>query len=90
MKAIETKYLGPTDSNNSRIKAECARGKITISYDYGLTVCENHRAAAQALCEVFEASDKAEYGVDCSSWAWWGGECITGELKNSYVHVFAK
>ncbi len=52
MKAILTKYLGPTNHRPSRIKAIEPDGKsIIINYDYGLDEYELHKSAAVALCD---------------------------------------
>lgn len=51
MQAIITKYLGPTNTKGSRIKATCAAGSITKGYDNALDSDENHRAVAEALCK---------------------------------------
>ena len=48
--AIVTKYLGPTDSRGARVKAVCEAGTVTLPWDHGLHTCENHEAAAMALC----------------------------------------
>lgn len=49
MKAIVTKYLGPTDRRGSRIKAEAEGGNtITIGYPHGSD--NPHLDAALALC----------------------------------------
>jgi len=50
MQAIITKYLGPTNVRGSRIKATCAAGSLTVSYDDALGSDGNHRAVAEALC----------------------------------------
>jgi len=52
MKAIQVKYLGPTNTKPSRWKA-FASGKlqITLSYDYALNSEDNARKAAQALAD---------------------------------------
>lgn len=47
--AIETKYLGPTNSRGGRIKAIAWADSVTISYNHELNHAENHRAAADAL-----------------------------------------
>ena len=49
MQAINTKYLGPTNSRGSRIKATCAAGSITIPFPYELSGQAAHRKAAEAL-----------------------------------------
>ncbi len=47
--AIETKYLGATNTKGSRIKASAAAGSVTLPYDYALDAQGNHKAAADAL-----------------------------------------
>lgn len=49
MQAIITKYIGPTDTKPSRIKAACGAGSITIGYPHDLSGQAVHRAAAEAL-----------------------------------------
>jgi hypothetical protein len=52
MKAIKTKYLGPTNTKGARIKASDGNGNsIIISWDYELDTDFNHVAAAVSLCE---------------------------------------
>lgn len=53
--AIETRYLGPTNTKGGRIKAECWGGNITIGYDHALNSDEAHKAAAVALIEKMSA-----------------------------------
>jgi len=48
--AITTKFIGPTNTRGSRIKASAYAGTITVAYDHSLNNDENHRAAADALC----------------------------------------
>lgn len=47
--AIETKYLGPTNTKGGRIKATAWAGSVTVPYDHALDVQGNHAAAALAL-----------------------------------------
>lgn len=49
MKAIITKYLGPTDHRDARIKAVTDGGTVTLSYDHAHDGYENHMLAATAL-----------------------------------------
>lgn len=50
MQAIQTKYLGPTNTRGSRIKATCAAGSLTIPYPHELDQGQSaHRKAAEAL-----------------------------------------
>lgn len=47
--AIETRYLGPTNTKGGRIKATAWAGSVTVPYDHALNSEDNHRAAAMAL-----------------------------------------
>ena len=49
MQAIQTKYLGPTETKGSRIKAWCDAGSITIGYPYEYSGMDCHLQAAKAL-----------------------------------------
>ena len=75
MKAILVKYISPTNTRGSRLKAtDCDRNSIVISYDHSLERSELYRSAAVALC--------AKMG-------WSGAETlIEGGLGNNSVFVF--
>jgi hypothetical protein len=49
MQAIETKYLGPTNTKGSRIIATCTAGKITVDWNNSLNSGDNHKEAIRAL-----------------------------------------
>jgi hypothetical protein len=52
MKAIKTKYLGPTDYRGGRVKADDGDGNsVTIPWDHGKNSNDNHEAAMIALCK---------------------------------------
>ena len=51
MQTITTKFIGPTNTKGSRIKATCWLGNVTISWDYSLDVEANHHAAVSELVE---------------------------------------
>lgn len=73
MKAIQTKYKGPTNTRGSRIIASDEDGnRITIPYPHELSGQDVHHKAAQALCEKMG----------------WTGELVGGSLKKGYVFVF--
>ena len=73
MKAIETKYIGPTNYRGSRIKAFTEGGnQITIGYDHSLESAKLHLKAAIAL------RDKMT----------WKGKLIGGGSKGGYCFVF--
>lgn len=47
--AIETKYLGPTNTKGGRIKATAWAGSVSLPYDHALSAEKNHKKAAFAL-----------------------------------------
>lgn len=49
MQTIQTKFLGPTNTRGSRIKATCWLTSVTVSWDHSANVEENHAAAIEAL-----------------------------------------
>jgi len=49
MQAIHVKYLPATNTKESRIKAKCAAGSLTIGYPHELSGQAVYRKAAEAL-----------------------------------------
>lgn len=47
--AITTKFINPTDTKGSRVKAKAFAGSLTLPWDHALNPDGNHAAAAQAL-----------------------------------------
>jgi hypothetical protein len=75
MKAIETKYHGPTNTRGARISATDGDGnRIYISYPYELSGEDVHRKAADALCRKMD----------------WPGTLAGGATKRGYVFVFVE
>lgn len=75
MKAIVTRYKGPTNYRGARIIADDGDGnRLTISYPYELSGEAVHRKAAEAL------RDKMG----------WAGELIGGGTRTGYAFVFAE
>lgn len=53
--AIRTRYIGPTDTEGSKIEAVSAQSggrSLIVSYDHGLDGPNNHAAAAVALANA--------------------------------------
>lgn len=72
MPAIRTKYLCPTDTKGSRVKAECKAKSIVVKWDYSLDIEDNHIRAAKKLCVKLE----------------WNCSINSGQLKDgSFAHV---
>lgn len=47
--AIFTRYLGPTNTKGSRIKATARGVSVTVPLDHSLDLVERHEKAARAL-----------------------------------------
>ena len=73
--AIQTRYIGPSNTRGSRVKATAEAGSVTLSWDNALNATDNHRIAAETLAN--------KYG--------WPKNMIGGALPNSsdYVWVVA-
>ena len=72
--AIETKYLGPTDTKGARVRASSQARSFTVGYDHRLNPSDNHAGAAVALA--------GKYG--------WTGRLVGGgnATGTGYVFVF--
>jgi hypothetical protein len=70
--AITTKFIPPTDTRGSRVKATAAAGSKTLYWDHALNIEDNHAAAARALANRFEWSGN-----------WYGG----GLAREGFVFV---
>ena len=73
-KAIETRYLGPTNFRGSRCKASDGDNSIIVEWSSDLDSIDNHHAAALKLC--------AKLG--------WKGNLCAGGTKKGYVFVFTE
>ena len=70
---ITTKFIPPTNSRGSRIKASCQCGSVTVGYDYSLSIDEAHAVATKALLEKFSLD--------------WGNVWSVGANDSGYVFV---
>lgn len=52
--AITTRFLGPTDTKDSRVKAFAEAGSVILNWDHALNSDENHCRAAMALAAKFK------------------------------------
>lgn len=89
MQAIITKYLPATNFRQSKVKATCERGSLTVSWDSALDVGDNHRAACDKLCARFDAEDVRKYGSVLSPHGRWSGSKASGQIPDGrYVFCF--
>ena len=73
MKAITTRFLGPTATKGSRIAASDQDGnRVTITYESHSDTEDAHRKAANTLC----------YKMG------WPTDLASGSIKGGYVFVF--
>ena len=74
MKAILVKYLGPTNTRGTRLKASDLDGNaVTIPYPYALPRGEGKAHAARLLCAKMQ---------------WDSTNLVEGEIKDGTVFVF--
>lgn len=74
MKAITTKFHGPTNTKPSRYSASDQDGnKVTLSTDFTFNSDGNHDRAAVALCHKM---------------GWLTHNLVRGSLAQGYVYVF--
>lgn len=73
LQAITTRYIGPSNTRGSRVKAQAAAGSITLHWDSALNSEDNHAKAAEALARKFEWCGK-----------WYGGG-LPDDKGNVYV-----
>jgi hypothetical protein len=75
MKAIETKYLSPTNTKGARYTAFDLDGnRVTKPAKYNLDSYQNHERVATLL--------KMKMG--------WDGKTVSGATKNGYAFVFVE
>lgn len=75
MKAITTKYHGPTNTRGARISASDLDGnRVSIPYPHELSGEDVHRKAAEALMAKMD----------------WTGPLVGGAVKHGYVFVFVE
>jgi len=87
--AIVTRYVSPTNTRGSRMKAECNRGSITIPFPQECSYEMANVAAAQALCDKFIAEDARDFGSASATGNFYSRKRVCGVLPNSeYAHVF--
>lgn len=87
MQAIETKYLPPTSTRPSRIKASCDRGSITLPWPQEFSGTDCHIYAADVLCFKFSKEDAARHNTPIHK-STWALPRVCGGLKSSFAHVF--
>ena len=75
MKAITTRYLGPTNYRGSRIVASDEDGhRAFVSYLCERSLDQNHDAAAISLCKKMA----------------WYGTLVRGRIEHGNVYVFVE
>jgi hypothetical protein len=71
MKAISTRYSGPTNTRGSRIIATDGDGnRVSVSYDDALNSERSHAAAVRKLCQKMGWHGKLTGGHTKNGMAW--------------------
>ena len=60
--AITTRWHGPTNTRDTRVKATCQAGSITLAWDHNLSIEKNHTYAAEALLRKIGWTDATYHG----------------------------
>ena len=72
MTAIQTKYVGPTNTKPGRIVANAGmKRRVVVDYDHRVSSTDAHRLAVVALCEKFN----------------WGGQWAIGGTETGIIAV---
>lgn len=81
MQAIHTKFIAPTNHRGSRVSAQCAAGRIVVSWDYSADPDGNHARAARMLVQKLGWATR-DGGRTVETF-------VSGSLADgSYVHTF--
>lgn len=83
MQAIETKYIGATNTKPSRVKATGAAGSITFSWDHSLDGYENHRRVALAIMLKLGWHGHWVAGANAGN-----GYCFVCYQRHDYTHNY--
>jgi hypothetical protein len=71
MKAIQTKFIGPSETRGARVKAWFKGNAATVSWDYGSEIVDNHAAAVLELVASLKWSGRLVGGtLPDESMAW--------------------
>lgn len=71
MKAIQTKFIGPSETRGARVKAWIENIPVILPWDHALEVVDNHGAAARKLAELLRWSGRLVGGtLPDESMAW--------------------
>lgn len=69
---ITTKFLGPTNHRQSRVKATletpCKSVSVTVNWNHSTDIYENHRAAALAVVANWDAANTEYAGLRGTTW----------------------
>lgn len=90
MQAITVKYIGPTNTRGSRLKAICERGSVTIPYPHDASGDDKDWRAASALIEKFISEDAKKYGTPPGENPWRGPwACGASSKEAVFVRIFS-
>lgn len=87
MQAIQTKFIGPTNTKGSRVKATCWLGSVTVSWDHSQDSESNHREAIAAMV------NKLNSGRGADSYKWEGvalGSSVDGKGYTAIITLTEK
>ena len=83
--AIVTRYLCPTNTKPSRIRATCDRASLTIPFPQGESLVDAHAVAVRSLLAKFAKEDGADHSWP--SFERWVCGGMPQSSKDAYVWV---
>jgi hypothetical protein len=84
--AITTKYIGPTNTKGSRVKASCQAGSLTLEWNDAYNSDVNHSNAARALANRLGWTGEWFGGFDQDS----RGVFVLHDGADAAFHVYNK
>lgn len=83
MQSIQTKFIGPTNTKGSRVRATCWLGGVTLGWNHALNQKENHLEALQAMCDKMNDSREGDlkWGIVAT------GESVDGKGCTAIINL---
>lgn len=85
MQTIITKYLSPTASCGSRIKATCWRCSVTIPFPYELNCMDRHKLAAQTLADKLTENMSNDNSSNAGRWVIVAGGVLPDDTGYAFL-----
>lgn len=88
MQAIFTKFIPCTNHRESRVKAWCDAGSITVGANHADSIEDRHRFAVRALCDKLNAENAKRWGDHTPVWNIDRMVCGSAPQKTPFAYVY--